>query len=130
MMQIAAMAACVVIVIGSLLCVRMAHRDLGGRITALAGDLDALRRRLSVQLGGEFTHPASQAHPVVSAMSIDVVAATGLYDRSSSQSEPVAGEPDPIVHTARDNGTPFPDLTAHRVKRLPTAPAPTNGQPK
>ena len=144
MMQIAAMAACVVIVIGSLLCVRMAHRDLGGRITALAADLDALRRRLSVQLGGVFTHPppisqdsnanvALEATPPAAdaAAGGQAVAATGLYDRGdSSGSEPVAGEPDPIAHTARDNGTPFPDLTAHRVKRVSASPAPADGQPK
>lgn len=129
-MIIAAIVGNVVLYIGTVLILGMGQRDLGNRITALARDLDTLRRRLSVQLGGEFTHPARHVNPVPSAMSIDTVAATGLYDRDSSQSESVAGEPDPIVHIAHDNGTPFPDLTAHRVKRVPASPAPADEQPQ
>ncbi len=121
-MIIAAIVGNVVLYIGTVLILGMGQRDLGNRITALARDLDTLRRRLSVQLGGEFTHPARQ--------SIDTVAATGLYDRTSSQSESVAGEPDPVVHIAHENGTPFPDLTAHRVKRVPASPAPADEQPQ
>jgi len=99
---------------------RMGQRDLGNRLAAL-------ERRLN-PAGAHRAAASSQSEPFSIENPVSTSANDPFFDPSINATAAQA-VPDLIIHKVRDNGTPFPDLTSHRVTDSDTAAAPPNEQP-